>query len=295
MTDPAVVPRFLAETKVDMLAVTIGNVHGKYARPPQLDFRRLAAIRDGAEKAGREVKLVLHGASGLPHEQVQQAMTLGVCKFNVNTDLREAAIKVLTQSLLSDSGKGADILPLMKQTTKAMTDVMMGPDFWVRNMDISVVRAEIASFSKQETKVQITMEEFEQVSLNRDELLEGPLRRLWRKRTLQGFLLPFFLLKGRNKILCITNLQIDIKKSFRFRRVLFSFPPSHSGYIVTHQKVRFFVEFLRFYRAYYRLIWQYKDMQRAYEEALPRLTNEAFWRGVYREEMDCQAAKVNGQ
>jgi len=123
MTDPAVVPRFLAETKVDMLAVTIGNVHGKYARPPQLDFRRLAAIRDGAEKAGREVKLVLHGASGLPHEQVQQAMTLGVCKFNVNTDLREAAIKVLTQSLLSDSGKGADILPLMKQTTKAMTDV----------------------------------------------------------------------------------------------------------------------------------------------------------------------------
>lgn len=179
--------------------------------------------------------------------------------------------------------------------TKAMTDVMMGPDFWVRNMDISVVRAEIASFSKQETKVQITMEEFEHVSLNRDDLLEGPLRRLWRKRTLQGFLLPFFLLKGRNKILCITNLQIDIKKSFRFRRVLFSFPPSHSGYIVTHQKVRFFVEFLRFYRAYYRLIWQYKDMQRAYEEALPRLTNEAFWRGVYREEMDCLAAKVNGQ
>jgi hypothetical protein len=179
--------------------------------------------------------------------------------------------------------------------TKAMTDVMMGPDFWVRNMDISAVRAEIASFSKQETKVQTIMEEFEQVSLNQDELPEGPLRRLWRKRTLQGFLLPFFLLKDRNKLLCVTNLQIDIKKTFRFRRVLYTFPPGNSGYIVTHQKVRFFVEFLRFYRAYYRLILQYKNLQRAYEEALPRLTNEAFWRGVYREESDYRAAKVNGR
>ncbi len=127
--------------------------------------------------------------------------------------------------------------------TKAMTDVMMGPDFWVRNMDISAVRTEIASFSKQETKVQTTVEEFELVSLNQDELPEGPLRRFWRKRTLQGFLLPCFLLKGRSKLLCVANLQIDIKKTFRFRRVLFIFPPGNSGYIVTHQKICFLSSF----------------------------------------------------
>ena len=66
MTDPAVVGRFLAATSVDALAVTIGNVHGKYAKAePELDWPRLDAVRDAA--GGRHgTPLVLHGASGLP-------------------------------------------------------------------------------------------------------------------------------------------------------------------------------------------------------------------------------------
>lgn len=73
------------------MAVTIGNVHGPYSLPPQLDFARLDAIRTAVPA---DMPLVLHGASGLSQEWIQGAMEGGVCKFNVNTDLREAALKV---------------------------------------------------------------------------------------------------------------------------------------------------------------------------------------------------------
>ncbi|MEL6152054.1 MAG: class II fructose-bisphosphate aldolase, partial [Chloroflexota bacterium] len=57
MTDPDEAADFVVQTGLDMLAVCIGNVHGRYPFPPQLDFERLAAIR-----ACVEVPLVLHGA-----------------------------------------------------------------------------------------------------------------------------------------------------------------------------------------------------------------------------------------
>ena len=88
MTDPKVVADFLSRTKADALAVTIGNVHGKYAvNPPVLDWERLDAVR--AEAGG--TPLVLHGASGLPDEFIRRAISASVCKFNVNTEVRAAA------------------------------------------------------------------------------------------------------------------------------------------------------------------------------------------------------------
>ena len=134
MTDPAVVTRFLQETKVDLLAVTIGNVHGKYKHPPQLDFPRLSAIAAAAaavEDKDRfpsatdsgQVKLVLHGASGLSRELVQKAMEQGICKFNVNTDLRDAAIDSIVAA--ASGKKRPDVLPLMASTKEAMKKVAM--------------------------------------------------------------------------------------------------------------------------------------------------------------------------
>jgi tagatose 1,6-diphosphate aldolase GatY/KbaY len=87
LTDPDQAAEFVKATGVQALAVCIGNVHGKYHSPPQLDFERLAAI------AGRvDVPLVLHGTSGLPDAMITRAMLLGVCKFNVNTELRKACL-----------------------------------------------------------------------------------------------------------------------------------------------------------------------------------------------------------
>lgn len=84
LTDPDEAAAFVAETGADCLAVSIGNVHGEYATPPQLDWPRLQRIR---ERVG-DVPLSLHGASGLTPSDLRRAVELGVCKVNVNTELR---------------------------------------------------------------------------------------------------------------------------------------------------------------------------------------------------------------
>jgi tagatose 1,6-diphosphate aldolase GatY/KbaY len=85
LTDPNVAAAFVAATGVDALAVAIGNVHGVPATPVSLDLELLGRIADAVD-----VPLVLHGASGLPEDEVQAAIALGVAKLNVNTELRRA-------------------------------------------------------------------------------------------------------------------------------------------------------------------------------------------------------------
>lgn len=92
MTDPARAADFVAQTGVDILAVCIGNVHGHYQGEVRFDFERLAAIRDAVS-----IPLVLHGTSGVPDALVRRCMELGVCKFNVNTEVRDAYMAALRQ------------------------------------------------------------------------------------------------------------------------------------------------------------------------------------------------------
>jgi fructose/tagatose bisphosphate aldolase len=75
MTDPRQAREFVERTGIDALAVAVGNVHGFTACPVTLDLERLHAI---AEKC--PVPLVLHGASGLPPEQLRGALSWGSSK-----------------------------------------------------------------------------------------------------------------------------------------------------------------------------------------------------------------------
>jgi len=116
-TDPEQAAEFVSETRVDALAVCIGNVHGRYHREPDLDFDRLAAIQSAVS-----VPLVLHGASGLPDEQVIRSIQLGITKFNVNTEVRHAYVQSLKSSLAGQSSP--DLLSLMQNGTTAMEAVI---------------------------------------------------------------------------------------------------------------------------------------------------------------------------
>jgi fructose-bisphosphate aldolase, class II len=85
-TDVKEAERFVAETGVDYLAISVGIVHGVSAGEPQpLDIERIKEIRDATE-----IPLVLHGASGIPEDEVRAAIEAGVHKFNADTDLRHA-------------------------------------------------------------------------------------------------------------------------------------------------------------------------------------------------------------
>lgn len=85
-TDVGEAERFVAETGVDFLAISVGIVHGVPAAKPQpLDIQRIKEI-----KAVTGIPLVLHGASGVPEDEIRAATAAGVHKFNADTDLRHA-------------------------------------------------------------------------------------------------------------------------------------------------------------------------------------------------------------
>lgn len=85
-TAPEEAERYVRETGVDFLAVSIGTVHGRMRGEPRLDFERLAAIRSSVS-----VPLVIHGGTGLSDAQFRQLIDNGVAKINYYTALADAA------------------------------------------------------------------------------------------------------------------------------------------------------------------------------------------------------------
>jgi ketose-bisphosphate aldolase len=119
LTDPEQAASFVGETGVDCLAVSIGNVHGTYASPPRLDWERLEQIRE----AVGETPLSLHGASGVPDDDVRRAIELGVCKVNVNTELRARYLDELALRL-PDAQAGLRLLDLQEAIVAAVAGVV---------------------------------------------------------------------------------------------------------------------------------------------------------------------------
>ncbi len=84
-TDPLAAKSFALETGVSSLAVAIGTAHGIYKNTPRLDLDRLSVIANEVN-----VPLVLHGASGVPDDQIKECINRGICKVNYATELRIA-------------------------------------------------------------------------------------------------------------------------------------------------------------------------------------------------------------
>ncbi|MGF1758169.1 tagatose-bisphosphate aldolase subunit GatY [Photobacterium sagamiensis] len=89
VNDPYTVPedakKLVEMTNVDSLAIAIGTAHGMYKETPKLDFARLEKIASLID-----IPLVLHGASGVPHDDVKRCISMGICKVNVATELKIA-------------------------------------------------------------------------------------------------------------------------------------------------------------------------------------------------------------
>lgn len=104
LTQPQEVEEFVKQTNVDALAVSIGTSHGVYKRLPNLNIDRLKEI----DKVS-SVPLVLHGGSGTPDNQIQEAVKNGICKLNIYADCRIAMTKGLKKS--AESQTRGDALP----------------------------------------------------------------------------------------------------------------------------------------------------------------------------------------
>lgn len=143
LTDPDSAREFVERTGVDALAVAVGTSHGayKFKAEPKLDFERLKVISNGVH-----VPLVLHGASnvpawliekaskygaeldgakGIPEDHIKEAISLGIAKINIDTDLR-LAFTATVREVLANSPKEFDPRKILGTAKEAMKEVVKG-------------------------------------------------------------------------------------------------------------------------------------------------------------------------
>jgi len=143
LTDPKAAKDFVERTKVDALAVAIGTSHGayKFKAEPKLDFERLKLISrqvsqplvlhgassvpswiiEKASKYGAE----LSGAKGIPEEHIKKAISMGIAKINIDTDLR-LAFTATVREVLANSPKEFDPRKILGPAKEAMKQVVKG-------------------------------------------------------------------------------------------------------------------------------------------------------------------------
>jgi fructose-bisphosphate aldolase, class II len=116
-TDPSQVAEFVAAVRPDMLAVSVGNVHG-FAPDARIDFDLLAQVRDASS-----VPLVIHGGSGLPIEQLGRLAEFNVVKVNVASDLRNAMIRTFGEAYVANPNE-VSLIRVSKNAVTAISEVV---------------------------------------------------------------------------------------------------------------------------------------------------------------------------
>jgi fructose-bisphosphate aldolase, class II len=109
---------FVEATGIDTFAAAIGNLHGKYPVPKQLDLELLQRIRDAIG-----CNISLHGGSGTPGHYFEQAAKIGVSKVNINSDMRYAFRKTL-EKVLADNPDEYAVVKLMPTVYEAVQKVV---------------------------------------------------------------------------------------------------------------------------------------------------------------------------
>ncbi|MFA6518052.1 MAG: class II fructose-bisphosphate aldolase [Candidatus Shapirobacteria bacterium] len=121
-TDPDQAAEFVLTTNPDLLAISIGNLHGvNTLTPEKIDLDRLNKIKQVVPPS---VLFTLHGGSGIDLDAIHQAIKLGVVKININTDLRNQYKSSLLREINStQSDKIYDYLtPVIDDVTKVVID-----------------------------------------------------------------------------------------------------------------------------------------------------------------------------
>ena len=109
---------FVEATGIDTFAAAVGNLHGKYPVPKELDLELLQRIRDSID-----CQISLHGGSGTPLHFFEEAARIGVSKININSDMRYVFRKEL-EKVLADNPDEYAVVKLMPQVYTAVQAVV---------------------------------------------------------------------------------------------------------------------------------------------------------------------------
>ncbi|WP_461163925.1 class II fructose-bisphosphate aldolase [Arthrobacter sp. R4-81] len=121
LTDSAQVEDFVARSGAQLLAVAVGNVHGKYIGEPEL---RWDVLQDIAVRT--HIPLVLHGASGIPAEELVKASAMNVGKVNFNTELRTGVLATLEANTSDYRADGENLQGLLRLWNQSAKDFAAG-------------------------------------------------------------------------------------------------------------------------------------------------------------------------
>lgn len=117
-TKPEEAVDFVSQTGIDTLAVQVGNLHGLYPVPKELDLELLQHIRDAIQ-----CQISLHGGSGTPLHYFEEAARIGVSKININSDMRYVFRKTLEKVLAENPNEYA-VVKLMPEVYGAVQTVV---------------------------------------------------------------------------------------------------------------------------------------------------------------------------
>lgn len=109
---------FVEATGIDTFAAAIGNLHGKYPVPKELDLELLARIREAID-----CNISLHGGSGTPGHYFEDAAKVGVSKININSDMRIAFRETLVK-VLQENPEEYAVVKLMDEVIDAVQKVV---------------------------------------------------------------------------------------------------------------------------------------------------------------------------
>ncbi len=117
-TDPETAVKFSEETGIDALACAFGTAHGIYLKQPKLEFERLKKIHSMVN-----IPLVMHGGSGVSHEDYKKVISLGIRKINYYTYMAKAggaAVEKLTDKTFFHDIEVAAISAMQKDVSEAI-------------------------------------------------------------------------------------------------------------------------------------------------------------------------------
>ncbi|MEE9653090.1 glycosyltransferase [Kluyvera ascorbata] len=161
----------------------------------------------------------------------------------------------------------------------AMNNLMEGPDFWTSNMEFSSFVKNISHLMKEERMEEVDLSKFD---IESSSLAESKFIRFIRIITLNGFVLPSFMIRDVTKINNKSGRGV-YRTIFRAKSVLYYSARYNTGYLASHNKNRAFTEAIYAFKTAFKLAFKFNKLRSSYQKKSTDIMTEEFWRGIYKD------------
>ena len=163
----------------------------------------------------------------------------------------------------------------------AMEDVMKGKSFWEQNVSMSERRPEIQKIISAEKVIDIPYEISSNVIWGKPE--ERLFARLFRWATLNGHILPKVFFK-KGMVWQPKGFGGNLREVYRYNKVLYIHWPTQKGFILEHNKKKFFSYLIRYTKAAFNLYKNYNSLKKEYQSSYDELTSAEFWKKQFKQD-----------